>query len=361
MHGGRKRVLYDAFDVCADGKGVSRALVSIYHELRDRDLPFEIVIATTREGSTVLGVDASAPDVVIVPDVPGRRWEQWGLPRLARRLGCDVVYTQRQCPPVWGPPIAVHVHEVPDARWKNEQTREVRQVGRRAYEQLLFARAIRHARAVMVSSEQTRNELKRWASVDAKVVPLGVDTHRFCDRGEARTHLLHIGSDDPRDLTDVVVAAYEQCCKRAPMPPLVVCGNVKRKRTVDNVQWVGRVSDDELVSLLNTAMLCIQPSVHEGFGLQNLEAMSCGAPLIALDVPAVREVAGDDARLLPAASADDLASAMRELVDDEPGRVTMSKSGRLRAGGYPWSNTAKAIEETVVAVALSDTSPTSPS
>jgi len=38
------------------------------------------------------------------------------------------------------------------------------------------------------------------------------------------------------------------------MPPIVVCGDVSQKRPVDNVRWVGRVSDDDLVSLLNTAL-----------------------------------------------------------------------------------------------------------
>jgi len=344
---GRRRVLYDAFDVCAEGKGVSRALVAIHSALRDRNPPLEIIVATTLEGSTVLGVDSSALDVVIVPPVPGHRWEQWELPRLARRLACDVVYTQRECPPLWGPAIAVHLHEVPDVRWRYEQARTARELGRRAYERLLFARAIRHAQAVLVSSEATRNELVRWARVDVKVVPLGVDNQRFGDRGELRTQLLHIGSDDPRDLTDVVVSAYERCCRNRRMPPIVVCGDVSQKRPVDNVRWVGRVSDDDLVSLLNTALLCIQPSLHEGFGLQNLEAMSCGAPLIAYDAPAVREVVGDGARLLPEASAKHLANAILDLLDDEPARAAISASGRRRADNYAWANTARAIAETL--------------
>jgi glycosyltransferase involved in cell wall biosynthesis len=201
----------------------------------------------------------------------------------------------------------------------------------------------------MVSSNATRNELVRWAAVDAQVVPLGVDTRRFRCTGELRTHLLHIGSDDPRDLTDVVIAAYERCSQSRPMPPIVVCGNVRHRPPVDSVRWVGRVSDDDLISLLNTAVLCVQPSVHEGFGLQNLEAMSCGAPLLALDVAAVREVAGDCARLLPEASAEDLADAILDLLGDEPARVAMSASGRRRAASYPWANTAQSIVEALVA------------
>ena len=146
------------------------------------------------------------------------------------------------------------------------------------------------------------------------------------------------------------------------MPPLVVCGDVAGERQVDKVTWVGRVSDEDLVSLMNTSLLCIQPSVHEGFGLQNLEAMSCGAPLIALDVPAVREVAGDSARLVQQASAEQLAIAILELLDDEPARAALSESGRHRAASYPWSNTAQAIAATLVAVArASGSSATKPS
>ena len=62
-----------------------------------------------------------------------------------------------------------------------------------------------------------------------------------------------------------------------------------------NIQFLGRVSDDELVRLYNQAACFVFPSLYEGFGLPPLEAMACGCPVLVSDIPVEREVCGDAA------------------------------------------------------------------
>ena len=63
-----------------------------------------------------------------------------------------------------------------------------------------------------------------------------------------------------------------------------------------NIQFLGRVSDDELVRLYNQAACFVFPSLYEGFGLPPLEAMACGCPVLVSDIPVEREVCGDAAQ-----------------------------------------------------------------
>ncbi len=64
---------------------------------------------------------------------------------------------------------------------------------------------------------------------------------------------------------------------------------------IPNVKFLGRVSDEELRRLYNQAVCFIFPSIYEGFGLPLLEAMTCGCPVLASDIPVFREVCGDAA------------------------------------------------------------------
>jgi len=63
----------------------------------------------------------------------------------------------------------------------------------------------------------------------------------------------------------------------------------------DNIRYLGRVSDEELVRLYNQAVCFIFPSLYEGFGLPPIEAMSCGCPVLVSDIPVLHEVCGDAA------------------------------------------------------------------
>jgi glycosyltransferase involved in cell wall biosynthesis len=62
-----------------------------------------------------------------------------------------------------------------------------------------------------------------------------------------------------------------------------------------NAHWLGRVDDDELADLYRAAAVVCVPSLYEGFGLPILEAMACGAPVVASNRGAMPEVAGDGA------------------------------------------------------------------
>src|SRR4029077_5722308 len=91
---------------------------------------------------------------------------------------------------------------------------------------------------------------------------------------------------------------------------------LQERAAVTRVRWLGYVTESDLVALYSGAALFVLASTLEGFGLPVLEAMACGTPVIASDVPALREVGGDVARFVPAgddaAFADAIARALRD-------------------------------------------------
>jgi glycosyltransferase involved in cell wall biosynthesis len=109
---------------------------------------------------------------------------------------------------------------------------------------------------------------------------------------------------------------------------------------------LGRVSDERLVELYNAADVLLFPSWAEGFGLPVLEAMACGTPVVASDIPVLREVGGEVISYAPASDPLALAAAVHAvLAADVDHRAAMAEAVRARAARFGWSRTMDAYED----------------
>lgn len=110
----------------------------------------------------------------------------------------------------------------------------------------------------------------------------------------------------------------------------------------DRVEFRGHVSEHELATLYRHALLLCFPSQAEGFGIPMLEAMSVATPVVASDIPVLREVAGDAAEFVPPGNADAWRDALERLVPDDVARSELSRSGLIRARSFTWDRCAAA-------------------
>lgn len=83
------------------------------------------------------------------------------------------------------------------------------------------------------------------------------------------------------------------------------------------------------------------PSLRESFGMPILEAMACGCPVITSNISACPEVAGDAALLVDPYSVDDIAGAMKRLIEDEPLRQSLRQKGLSRSRQFTWRKSAR--------------------
>jgi alpha-1,3-rhamnosyl/mannosyltransferase len=165
-----------------------------------------------------------------------------------------------------------------------------------------------------------------------------------------------LGSLEPRKNVAVLVSAFAQLLAAQPDLPhrLVLAGSsgwleeglvppreqaVLRQR--DRLRVLGPVPDDQLRALYAGAALFAFPSRHEGFGLPVLEAMAQGTPVLCADIPALREVAGGAARLVPPMDVEAWVAALGDLLEGaahDPADITqpMAAAGRARAASLSW-------------------------
>ncbi len=110
----------------------------------------------------------------------------------------------------------------------------------------------------------------------------------------------------------------------------------------DRVRFVAQLERDELVSILQAAKALLQPSYAEGFGLPVLEATACGCPVVASDIPPLREVLGDAALFVQSGAVQDWTAAIGRIATDAGLRAMLCAKGVERARCFSWDRTARA-------------------
>lgn len=166
------------------------------------------------------------------------------------------------------------------------------------YSRLLFA--LRHAAQVWVPSRGTGDDLRRLVGVTPVHVPYCFDSSRFSPAPLAR---------DPRTLLSVsrLVASkghgvlLEAAARLLPIPKVRIVGRGREAAALrDQASALGvpatvetELDDDGLLEAYRRATVVVCPSSFEGFGLTGIEALACGAAVVASDIPPHREFLGD--------------------------------------------------------------------
>jgi glycosyltransferase involved in cell wall biosynthesis len=133
--------------------------------------------------------------------------------------------------------------------------------------------------------------------------------------------VLHVGSIAPRKRLDVLLDAFELIHRERPDARLARVGGPLPEPLRDRARGLPVIElpylePGVLSAIYRRADLVLLPSEREGFGLPLLEAMACGAPVAASDLPVLREVGGEAARYAPPGAAAAFARIGLELIAD---------------------------------------------
>jgi glycosyltransferase involved in cell wall biosynthesis len=288
------------------------------------------------------------------------------LATIAIELRADAVLTLREIVTPGGPPTLMHVAEPPAYRLRgNMRRRPPKHVAKDIVLQSMLGRSVRHAAAVTAASEATADWLRDRYHIDPPVIPPGIDPF-FLEQAESSSgerFFLHPATGDRRENTDLVLRAYAAAAPQAELvlvgaPPGQAAAITDRAKALGIdarlLEIHGWVSDEHLRGLYRGALALVHPARYEGFaGLQPLEAMAQGTPVIALSAPGVTEALHDVAMLVagnPAA----LGEAMRRLVSDPSERARLGERGRAFAREFTWERAARSFVQVLDDLAAHD-------
>jgi glycosyltransferase involved in cell wall biosynthesis len=229
---------------------------------------------------------------------------------------------------------------------------------------------LQKATRVTVDSAAIRDELlahKLVAADRIRVIPLGV--HPTCSPEADATadaeaaeltgktadsiNLLHVGSTIRRKRIDVLLKVFANVRRDFPNARLLRVGGaftdkqlhlVDRLALKDSIVVLPRISREVLAAIYRQATLVLQPSDAEGFGLPVIEAMACGTPVVASDLPVLREVGGEAAAYAPVADpgawSHTVTTLLTDRVQDPEGWSSRRDAGLIHANEFTWSKFA---------------------
>jgi glycosyltransferase involved in cell wall biosynthesis len=154
--------------------------------------------------------------------------------------------------------------------------------------------------------------------------------------------VLHVGSTVPRKRIDVLLQAFARLRHARPDARLLRVGGAlpdeqaaRRLRVAEAIVELPSLDRATLAAVYRRAAVVLLPSEREGFGLPLLEALACGTPVVASDLPVLREVGGDAASYVGVGDADALAAgALRVLSADAGERRAMRDAALARAASF---------------------------
>ena len=325
-------------------------------------------------------------DLKMVP-VPAGAASHWGklffeqllFPRAALEDGCEVIHAPYLAPPVLGARIAVTtIHDL--IPLVLPQYRRGPLAG--AYALLTSVTARRSAR-ILCDSAWTKRDVVQRLGVPAgrvRVVHLAagsqctaavsaenrtVDFPRDGELARVRRryelpepYILYYGGFDRRKAVDVLLRAYARLrCEQPQAPALVLAGRLPRRASAalfdprpmvealgqgDQVRMTGAFDEAEKAALLAGARLFVFPSIYEGFGLDPLEAMARGVPVVSTRATSIPEVCEGAAVLVRPGDERDLAAGMSLVLGDDRLRGQLRDKGLARAAQFSWRTTAQA-------------------
>lgn len=122
---------------------------------------------------------------------------------------------------------------------------------------------------------------------------------------------------------------------------------IRKNEIENNIIFTGFIPRDDVVKLLNLAEVFVFPSLFEGFGIPNLEAMACGCPVITSDAFAIPEIVGNAALILHNKKDPvELANTLITVLEDENLRKNLIAKGLERVKLYTWKESARTVLET---------------
>lgn len=256
--------------------------------------------------------------------------------------------TSFSLPALWPGRLVATIHDANHLAIEESRSRS-----RTAYYRLIVAPRARRASALITVSAFSRAELATHldlAPERLQVIANGVDStfrpppeSELADfrarRGLPPRYFAAIGSHKAHKN----LAVLRSIANELPAPLALLAGRGARRALgfPESILEVSPLPDADLVRFYAASTAVLVPSRYEGFGLPALEAMACGAPVIAADAGAHREVVGEAGLLIPPDDPGAWRAACQRVVRDDELRRALAQRGVARAARFSWDDCAQ--------------------
>lgn len=289
--------------------------------------------------------------------------EQLFFPKLLNSYNLDIVHFPNFNIPIWyKKPFVVTIHDM--VHHKISGHKKSRLWKYYAY-QYIIKKAVHNSLKIISVTETAKKEIIDYLGVEPKKVIVTYEAPTVNDTKPAdllnikekyllsRPYFLFVGTLERKKNLPMLVKAFDLFLTKYKFDmDLVIAGKTDRHYPEvrdqilnfshnNRLVLTGFVEDNEQVALYQGAYAFVTASLHEGFGLPGLEAMSYGIPVLASNTPVFNEVYDNGAIYFDPLDPEDIAKQMNLLASDVQFHAQMQKKSITRAVLFDWAITAK--------------------
>lgn len=295
-------------------------------------------------------------------------WEQWALPRAAKKYGVEILHCTSNTAPIWcNIPLVLTLHDIIFLEPRDKQNHSLYQNMGWLYRRLDVPRILNKCRRIItVSNFEMENIISKLGIPRERMAMIyngynnwfkpieetsDVTKKYIADEG----YFFFLGNTDPKKNTERTLVAYSKYLKQSDVKRKLLMADLDseylndiiQRNHIENIKehilMPGYIVNSDLPYIYNGAFAFLYTSLRESFGIPLLEAMACGTPVITSNTSSMPEIAGHNAILVNPESSDEIAEMMLQLERDEDFYEKQKAIGLERAKLFSWRKTAEQL------------------
>jgi glycosyltransferase involved in cell wall biosynthesis len=296
-------------------------------------------------------------------------WEQFALPRAAKKAGCQLLHCTSNTAPIWTSiPLVVTLHDI--IYMESSYLKILRGSGTlyqkfgNLYRKFFVPKIVQKSDKIITVSHFEKNRIGQFFGMegDPRLVAVynGVSEHfkPVTDPAELQRvkekyrlpnqYFFFLGNTDPKKNTKGTLKAFSDFLKQSGSDHKLVMLDYDRQELekilneigdpelINQIVLTGYVVNTDLPAIYCQCDLFLYPSLRESFGIPMLEAMACGAPVITSNTSSMPEVAGSAAAIIDPYQPEQITAEMIHILNDSTVRSSLIRQGFEQAAKFSW-------------------------
>lgn len=343
---GKVSVVVNARFLTQDLTGVQRFAYQISKELKGN---FTNDILFVSPKGIVSFVESESLDAIVVGKYSGHYWEQVELVRFLNKIGSPILINLANTAPILYKNKITVLHDIAFYRFSHSYSLPFR-----LFYRSIIPLVLKTSKAVVTVSDFSRVEISNLYNIPVdkiKVMYNSVDeffSHNRTVNEKDEKFILTVSSLHAQKNIAALIDAFNTIAD--PDLKLYLVGSMNKsfrnsalEKSISNnhnIIFLGRVSDDQLISLYSKARCFVFPSLYEGFGIPPLEAQACGCPCIISRAASLPEIFGDSVIYFDPNNYLDIADKIEYFLNNDKLEIELVKRGFINTDRFSWKKSA---------------------
>ncbi len=357
--------------------GMDMVALELINELQKIDHENEYVVFVKPDDDKETLKETANFKIVELGGGPYPTWEQFALPKAAKKEGCDILHCTSNTAPVNpGMPLVTTLHDIiylegisilkKGGTWYQKFGN--------MYRRYVVPIVVKKSDKIITVSKFERNRIKEFFGFpesDDRLVAVynGVSEHfrQITDKAELKRvkekyklpdrFMFFLGNTDPKKNTPGTLKAFSDYLKQTGEDVYLVMLDYEKQALtnvlkeigapglIDRIILTGYVINTDLPAIYNQCEIFLYPSMRESFGIPMLEAMRCGTPVITSNTSSMPEVSGGAAFIVDPGKPQEITDAIVKINADSKLREELVQKGLEQAKKFSWRNMAIEVLE----------------